>query len=127
MIRKLSNSKYKKQEIIQEYALNKYEIKVSEFEDQKGFFKALDGVRDIFDHLHPKGKQIIHDLVEIQHKILSFCKEAHLEFERMLSILSIDQVLSVSDDWSKFRTDEFISDKDLWELDINDKIIDIIQ
>ena len=127
LIRKLKNSKFRKQEIINEFKLTKYEVKVSEFDNQKDFLQEIDRLKHTFNKLHQKGKLIIHDLAQIQHKIIHFCQEVHQEFEKLLSGTNIDEINSVSHDWGKFRTDEFISDNDLWELDENTKIIDIIQ
>ena len=127
LIRKLKNSKFRKQEIIDEFKMTKYEVKVSEFDNQKDFLQEIDRLKHTFNKLHQKGKLIIHDLAEIQHKIINFCQEVHQKFEKLLSGTNIDEINATSHDWGKFRTDEFISDNDLWELDENTKIIDIIQ
>ena len=89
--------------------------------------KHLQRTNKQFHHLYEVSKQVIYDMIKIQHTIKNFCDEAHKLNEDMILVSKTSYIAEVFEDWVKFRNQEFIQDNVLWKLDQNIQIYDIIQ
>ena len=126
LIENFKYSKFNKEEKAKKVSLNKYEMKIAESNASGLILKTLKEFKDIFKEMYSDWHKIIHDLIKVQHDISNLYNKTNDDLDNIHQALNINHLIPIAKDWAKFRSEEFISDYDVWKIDRNSKITGII-